>query len=85
LKPGLYLLELLFFIEQVQVVPPFSVLFLPFGGKPLHFSYLADIFIQSNLQEQLRLSALLKGASDCLPFWLGDSNQLTFRLLAQHS
>ena len=41
-----------------------------------HFSHLADTLIQSDLQEQLGLSASLNGTSrDLSPSWLGDSNQ----------
>jgi hypothetical protein len=42
-----------------------------------HFSHhLADTLIQSDLQEQLGLSALLNGTSrDLSPSWLGDLNQ----------
>ena len=40
---------------------------------------LADALIQSDLQEQLGLSILLKGTlTDLLPSWLGDSNQRPF-------
>ena len=42
----------------------------------LHFSHLADSLILSDLQEQLGLSALLKGTStDFSPSRLRDSNQ----------
>jgi hypothetical protein len=44
-----------------------------------HFSHLADALIQSDLQEQLGLSALLKGtAVEFSPSLLGDSNQQPF-------
>ena len=48
-------------------------------GKHLYFSHLADVFIQSDLQEQLGLSALLKGtSSDFSLSRLGDLNQQPF-------
>ena len=45
----------------------------------LHFGYLVDARIQSDLQGQLELSALLKGtATEYSPSRLGDSNQRPF-------
>ena len=47
--------------------------------KDFHLSHLADTLIQSDLQEQLTLSAFLKGTpADFSPCRLGDSNQQPF-------
>ena len=51
-----------------------------------HFSNLADALIQSDSQEQLGLSALLKGTSADFPLsHLGDFEPTTFYLLVQRS
>jgi hypothetical protein len=45
----------------------------------LHLSHLAEFLIQSAIQKQLGLSALLKDTlTDFSPSWLGDSIQQTF-------
>lgn len=42
----------------------------------MHFSHLAEAIIQSDLQEQLGLSVLLKRTlTEFSRIWLGDSNQ----------